>query len=107
MLRADQSFNTNDVTLLVSCINGRIVELMAGCRSGMEAEIPKEGLASTQVIGFLTYGGMSFTQLMQEPYFHSFSCWGMTLRSQTATTKPKEKKKEFGIKSWIKGPAEE
>jgi hypothetical protein len=53
MLRADQGFNTNDATILVSCINRRIVELMAGCKSGTEAEILKEGLLSTQVMGFL------------------------------------------------------
>ena len=104
MLRADQGFNTNDATLLVSCINRRIVELMAGCRSGTEAEILKEGLSSTQVIGFLAYGELSFTHLIQEPYIHAFSCWGITLHSKTAKTKPKEKKKEVGIKGWLKGP---
>jgi hypothetical protein len=106
MLRADQGFNTNDATLLVSCINRRLVELMAGRRSGTEAEILKEGLSSTQVIGFLAYGELSFTHLMQEPYFHAFSCWGITLHSKTVTTKPKEKKKEVGIKDWLKGPKE-
>ena len=84
MLRADQSFNKNDVTLLVSCINRRLVELMAGCRFGTEAEILKEGLSSTQVIGFLAYGELSFTHLIQEPYFHALSCWGTTLHSKTA-----------------------
>jgi hypothetical protein len=107
MLRADQGFNRNDATILVSCINRRIVELMAGCRSGTEAEVLKEGLSSTQVIGFLAYGEMSFTHLMQEPYFHVFSCWGITLHSKTATTKLKEKKKGIGIKGWIKGPGDE
>jgi hypothetical protein len=81
MLRADQGFNKTDATLVISCINRRLVELMAGCRSGTEAEILKEGLASSQVIGFLAYGEMSFTNLMQEPYTYGFSCWGMTLRS--------------------------
>jgi hypothetical protein len=103
MLRADQGFNTNDATLLVSCINRRLVELMAGCRSGTEAEILKEGLSSTQAIGFLAYGELSFTHLMQEPYFHAFSCWGITLHSQTAKNESKEKKTELGIKGWIKG----
>jgi len=103
MLRADQGFNTNDATLLVSCINRRIVELMAGCRSGTEAEILKEGLSSTQVIGFLAYGELSFTHLMQEPYSHAFSCWGITLHSQTGANRPKEKEKELGIKGWLKG----
>jgi hypothetical protein len=106
MLRADQGFNTNDATLLVSCINRRLNELMAGCRSGTEAEILKEGLSSTQVIGFLAYGELSFTHLMQEPYSHAFSCWGITLHSQTGANKPKEKGKELGIKGWLKGSKE-
>jgi len=104
MLREDQGFSRNDATILVSCINRRMVELMAGCRSGTEAEILKEGLSSTQVIGFLAYGELSFTHLIQEPYIHAFSCWGITLHSKTAKTKPKEKKKEVGIKGWLKGP---
>jgi KaiC/GvpD/RAD55 family RecA-like ATPase len=83
MLREDQGFCRNDATFLVSCINRRIVELMAGCRAGTEAEILKEGLSSTQVIGFLAYGELSFTNLLQEPYAYAFSCWGMTLRSKT------------------------
>jgi hypothetical protein len=103
MLRADQGFNTNDATIIVSCINRRLVELMAGCRSGTEAEVLKEGLLSTQVIGFLAYGELSFTHLIQEPYFHAFSCWGITLHSQPAKTESKEKKTELGIKGWIKG----
>jgi KaiC/GvpD/RAD55 family RecA-like ATPase len=82
MLRADQGFNTNDATILVTCINRRIIELMAGCKSGTEAEILKEGLSSTQVIGFLAYSELSFTHLMQEPYSHAFSCWGITLHSR-------------------------
>jgi hypothetical protein len=40
---------------------------------------------------------------MQEPYFHAFSCWGITLHSQTAKNESKEKKTELGIKGWIKG----
>jgi KaiC/GvpD/RAD55 family RecA-like ATPase len=86
MLREDQGFRRNDATFLVSCINRRIVELMAGCRAGTEAEILKEGLLSTQVIGFLAYGELAFTHLTQEPYFHAFSCWGITLHSKTAHT---------------------
>jgi KaiC/GvpD/RAD55 family RecA-like ATPase len=86
MLREDQGFRRNDVTFLVSCINRRIVELMAGCKTGTEAEILKEGLLSTQAIGFLAYGEVAFTHLMQEPYFHAFSCWGITLHSKTAQT---------------------
>ncbi|MBS7633708.1 hypothetical protein KEJ15_08890 [Candidatus Bathyarchaeota archaeon] len=107
MLRADQGFSRNDATILISCINRRVIELMAGCRSGTEAEILKEGLSSTQVIGFLAYGELSFTHLIQEPYFHALSCWGITFHSKTATTISKEKKKGIGIKGWIKGPAEE
>jgi len=107
MLREDQGFCRNDATFLVSCVNRRIVELMAGCRAGTEAEILKEGLSSTQVIGFLAYGEISFTQLIQEPYSHAFTCWGITLHSKTPTTKLKTKKKEIGIKGWIKGPADE
>lgn len=106
MLRADQGFKTNDATLLISCINRRVIELMAGCRSGTEAEILKEGLSSTQVMGFLAYGEISFTNLMQEPYFHAASCWGITLHSQTEANKPKEKGKELGIKGWLKGSKE-
>jgi len=86
MLREDQGFCRNDATFLVSCINRRIVELMAGCRSGTEAEILKEGLSSTQVIGFLAYGELSFTHLIQEPYSHAFTCWGITLHSKTLPT---------------------
>jgi len=106
MLREDQGFRRNDATFIVSCINRRLVELMAGCRLGTEAEILKEGLSSTQVIGFLAYGELSFTHLIQEPYSHAFTCWGITLHSKTATTKPKEKKKEteIGIKDWLRGP---
>ena len=76
---------------------------MAGCRSGTEAEIFKEGLSSSQVIGFLAGGEMSFTNLMQEPYTYGFSSWGITLHSKNATTEAKEKKAELGIKGWIKG----
>ena len=77
---------------------------MTGIRSGTEAEIFKEGLSSTQVIGFLAPGELAFTHLMQEPYSHAFSCWGITLHSKTAIAEPKVKKKEMGIKEWIKGP---
>ncbi len=107
MLRADQGFNRNDATILVSCINRRIGELMCGIRSGTEAEILREGLSSTQIIGFFAAGELAFTNLMQEPYSHAFTCWGITLHSKTAATKPKEKKQGIGIKGWIKGPNEE
>jgi hypothetical protein len=83
---------------------------MAGCRSGTEAEMLKDGLSSTQVIGFLAYGELSFTQLIQEPFFHALSCWGLTLHSKTSKdhTRPdaeKEEKKDMGIRTWIKGHA--
>jgi hypothetical protein len=107
MLREDQGFCRNDATFLISCINRRLVELEAGCKAGTEAEILKEGLSSTQVIGFLAYGEISFTQLIQEPYSHAFTCWGITLHSKTTATELKEKKKGIGIKGWIKGPADE
>lgn len=82
MLRADQGFGKTDATLLICCINRRLVELMAGYRSGTEAEILKEGLASSPVIGFLAYGEMSFTNLMQEPYTYGFTSWGITFHSR-------------------------
>jgi hypothetical protein len=103
MLRTDQGFSKNDATMLVCCMLRRPNELMAGCKSGTEAEILKEGLSSTQMIGFLAYGELSFTHLIQEPYFYAFSCWGITLHSKTTTTESKEKKGELGIKGWIKG----
>ena len=103
MMRTDQGFNKTDATFLISCINRRLAELMAGRRSGTEAEILKEGLSSSQVIGFLAYGEMSFTNLMQEPYTYGFSCWGITFHSKNAKIESKEKKTELGIKSWIKG----
>jgi hypothetical protein len=108
MLRADQGFGKNDVTILVSCVNRRIGELITGITLGMEAEIFKEGLSSTQVIGFLAPGEMAFTHLMQEPYSHAFSCWGITLHSKMDTkenaAKHQEKEKaDMGIRSWIRG----
>jgi len=105
MLRADQSFKKTDATFLVSCINRRLAELMAGCRSGTEAEILKEGLSSSRVIGFLAYGEMSFTNLIQEPYTYGLSLWGITFHSKNAEIESKEKKSELGIKGWIKGKA--
>ncbi len=109
MLRADQAFSRNDATLVVSCVNRRIAELMTGIRSGTEAEILKEGLSSTQVLGFLAVGELSFTYLMQEPYYHAFSCWGITFHSktdkaeETAKLREKGKKTDMGIKGWIRG----
>jgi hypothetical protein len=106
MLRTDKGFNKNDSTFLFSCLNRRLAELMTGCRSGTEAEILKEGLSSSQVIGFLGNGEMSFTNLMQEPYTYALSLWGITFRTKSAKIESKEKKIELGIKGWIKGPAE-
>ena len=108
MLREDQGFCKNDATFLISCINRRLIELMAGCRKGTEAEILKEGLASTQLIGFLAYGELSFTHLIQEPYAHAATCWGITFHSKTDmrgdATKHREKEKaDIGIKGWIRG----
>jgi hypothetical protein len=76
---------------------------MAGCRSGTEAEIFKDGLSSSPMIGFLAYGEMSFTNLMQEPYTYGFSTWGITFHSKNAKIESKGKKNETGIKSWIRG----
>ena len=104
MLRGDQGFSKTDATLLISCINRRLVELMAGCRSGTEAEILKEGLASSQVIGFLAYGEMSFTNLMQEPYTYGFSCWGMTLRSAGKEDTLQELKGAAAEKETVQAP---
>jgi hypothetical protein len=103
MLRGDQGFNKTDATFLISCINRRLVELMAGRTSGTEAEIFKEGLSSSPVIGFLAYGEMAFTNLIQEPYTYAFSSWGMTLHSKNVAAESAEKKPELGIKGWIKG----
>jgi len=55
---------------------------MAGSKSKTEAEILKEALSSTQLVGFLAYGELCVTHLLQEPYHHNFSCWGITFRSK-------------------------
>jgi len=103
MLKTDEGFNKTDATFLVSCVNRRLAELMAGCKSGTEAEILKEGLSPSQVMGFLAYGEMSFTNLIQEPYTYALSLWGMTFHSRTTKIESKEKKTGLGIKGWIKG----
>jgi len=103
MLRENRGFSAGDVTLLVSCVSRRLAEIMAGCKSKTEAEILKEALPSTQIIGFLAYGELWFTHLLQEPYHHNFSCWGITFRSATNRRKKRERRKELGIKGWIKG----
>jgi hypothetical protein len=107
MLRIDQAFGKRDLTFLVTCVSRRIVELMAGCKSKTEAEILKDGLSSTQVIGFLAYGELSFTHLIQEPYLYNYSCWGMTFPSKTNGKKDVlsalEEKVDIGIKGWLRG----
>ena len=102
-LRENRGFAARDITLLVSCVSRRLAEIMAGCLSGTEAEILKEALASTQVLGFLAYGELSFNHLLQEPFHHNFSCWGITFRSSPIESKKRKSRKELGIKDWIKG----
>ena len=87
MLRENRGFNDRDLTLLVSCITRRLAEILAGRESKTEAEILKEALSSTQVAGFLAYGELYFTHLIQEPYHHNFSLWGITFRSKTSGKK--------------------
>ncbi len=103
MLRENRGFAERDVTLLFPCILRRTNEIMAGCTEKTEAEILKEAFSSTQVMGHLAYGEISFTNLLQEPYVWNYSCWGITLRS---VTNEKETKggRELGIKGWLKGP---
>jgi hypothetical protein len=118
MLRESRGFRERDTTIIVTCVSRRLAEMIAGCRSNTESEIFKEALSSTQVMGFLAYGELSFTHLLQEPYVYNLSCWGMTLRSvadgkerklEKAASTPLEKeesvqeKKDIGIKGWIKG----
>lgn len=104
-LRENRGFMASDVTLIVSCISRRLAEIMGGCRSGTEAEILKEALSSTQLMGFLAYGELSFNHLLQEPYHHNFSCWGITFRSVTSGKKKRKRRKELGIRGWVKGEA--
>ncbi len=103
MLRSDQALSKSDTTFLVSCVNRRLAELMTGSGSGTEAEILKDGLSSSHVIGFMGNGEMSFTNLIQEPYTYALSLWGMTFRSKKRKIESREKKNELGIKGWIKG----
>jgi len=83
MLRENRGFKERDITLIQSCISRRLAEIVAGCSSNTECQIFREALSSTQVFGFLAYGELSFTHLLQEPFVYNFSCWGMTLRSVT------------------------
>jgi KaiC/GvpD/RAD55 family RecA-like ATPase len=81
MLRENRGFRERDTTLIVTCVSRRLAEMIAGCNSNTECQIFKEALSSTQVMGFIAYGELSFTHLLQEPFVYDFSCWGMTLRS--------------------------
>jgi hypothetical protein len=81
MLRENRGFKERDTTFIQSCVSRRLSEMIAGCNSNTECQIFKEALSSTQVFGFLAYGELSFTHLLQEPFVYNFSCWGMTLRS--------------------------
>jgi len=81
MLRENRGFKERDTTFIQSCISRRLSEIIAGCSSNTECQIFKEELSSTQLFGFLAYGELSFTHLLQEPFVYNFSCWGMTLRS--------------------------
>jgi hypothetical protein len=92
MLRENRSFRERDTTFLVPCVSRRLAEMIAGGRENTESEIFKEALSSTQVTGFLAYGELSFTHLLQEPYVYNFSCWGMTLRSVDNEKKDKPEK---------------
>ena len=80
-LREDRGFGERDFTLIVSCISRRLAEIMAGTKSKTEPEILKEALSSTQLLGFLAYGELWVSHLLQEPFHHNFSCWGITFRS--------------------------
>ena len=83
MLRDYRGFVKNDVTLIFSCILRRISEILADQTINSESNILKEAFSSTQLFGFIGYGELSFTHLLQEPYTWNFSCWGITLRSET------------------------
>jgi len=83
MLRDYRGFVKNDITLIFSCILRRMSEIMAGHTLNSEAKILKEAFPSTQLIGFMGYGELSFSHLLQEPYAWNFSCWGITLRAET------------------------
>jgi KaiC/GvpD/RAD55 family RecA-like ATPase len=81
MLRENRGFSERDTTFIQSCISRRLAEMIAGCNLNTEHQIFKEALSSTQILGFLAYGELSFTHLLQEPFVYNFSCWGLTLRS--------------------------
>lgn len=82
MLRENRGFGGRDTVLITTCVSRRLAEMIAGCTSNTEGQIFREKLASTQVMGFLAYGELSFTNLLQEPYIYTCSCWGMALRAK-------------------------
>jgi len=82
MLRENRGFSERDTTFIVTCISRRLSEMIAGCNTNTEGQIFRDALSSTQIFGFLAYGELQLTNLLQEPYVHNFSCWGMTLRSK-------------------------
>jgi hypothetical protein len=82
MLRENRVFRKRDITFVITCVSRRLAEMIGGCTSNTEGQIFREALSSTQMTGFLAYGELSFTNLLQEPFVHNFSCWGMTLRSK-------------------------
>ena len=94
MLRENRGFSARDATFIVTCVSRRLAEMIAGCNTNTEGQIFKEALSSTQVIGFLAYGELSFTNLLQEPYVYNCSCWGMTLRSKLGGKEDKPAKAE-------------
>jgi hypothetical protein len=105
MLRENRGFMQRDVTFIQSCVSRRLAEIIAGCSSNTERQIFKESLSSTQVCGFLAYGELSFTHLLQEPFVYNFSCWGMTLRSVAGKEdKLQEAKSALAEKEMIQTP---
>jgi KaiC/GvpD/RAD55 family RecA-like ATPase len=89
-LRENRDLRARDFTLIVSCISRRLAEIMAGATSKTEPEILKEALSSTQLLGFLAYGELWVSHLLQEPYHHNFSCWGLAFRSTTGREAPEQ-----------------
>jgi hypothetical protein len=85
MLRENRSFAKRDTTLIISCVSRRLSEMIAGCTMNTEGQIFRDAFSASQVVGFLAYGELSFTNLLQEPYVYTCSCWGMTLRSKIAS----------------------
>lgn len=92
MLRENRAFKKRDITFIITCVSRRLAEIIAGSTSNTEGQILKDALSSTQMTGFLAYGELSFTNLLQEPFVHNFSCWGMTIRSKLEEKKDTLKK---------------